>query len=80
MSKNASEPFSAKQLISNLFLVAYKLFLYKILINDGIEAHRNDGSVAWGVLKIGHLGRKAGRQQRTNYYQSIKILNQHLMC
>jgi len=46
VSKNASEPVNAKRLISNLFLVAYKPFLYKKIIKAAIEAHRNDGSVA----------------------------------
>jgi hypothetical protein len=52
-----------KYLISNLYLVAYKLFLYKILINIGIEAHRNDGSVAGrleGGLKFGHYWTQSG--------------------
>ena len=46
VSKNASEDINAKKLISNLFLVAYKLFLYKILIKPAIEAHKEDGSIA----------------------------------
>ena len=40
------EAIDAKLLISNLFLVAYKLFLYKILIKVAIEAHEKDRSVA----------------------------------
>lgn len=46
MSKTYHETIHAKQLISNLFLVAYKLFLYKILIKAATEAHRNDGLIA----------------------------------
>ena len=52
MSKTSHETIHAKQLISNLFLVAYKLFLYKILIKAAIEAHRDDGSIAQGVVDI----------------------------
>ena len=36
----------AKLLISNQLSVAYKLYLYKILIKDAIEAHRDYGSIA----------------------------------
>ena len=36
----------AKQLISNQLSVAYKLFLYKKLINAATEAHEDDGSAA----------------------------------
>ena len=46
VSRNTSEPIIVKKLISNLFLVAYKLFLYKNLIKATIKAHRNDGSIA----------------------------------
>ena len=77
------ETIDAKQLISNLFLVAYKLFLYKNRIKATIEAHKDDGSVAvmvGEVQKFGHYSRKAGRQQRMDYYQNIKNLNPHLMC
>ena len=46
VSKNESEPVIAKQLISNLFLVAYKLFLYKNRIKAAREAHKHSGSIA----------------------------------
>ena len=36
------ETIDAKKLISILFLVAYKLFLYKILIKAAIEAQKKD--------------------------------------
>ena len=45
-SKNASEPIIAKKFISNLFLVVYKLFSYKILIKTATQTHKHDGSVA----------------------------------
>ena len=75
VSKNASDDIIAKQLISNLFLVAYKLFLYKIRIKYGLEAHKDDGSIAirvGGDHKFGHYDKKAGRQKRTNYYQKYQ--------
>lgn len=40
------ETIDVKQLISNLFLVAYKLFLYKILIKAATKAHMTIGSIA----------------------------------
>ena len=46
MSKTYHETIHAKQLISNLFLVAYKLFLYKNRIKAATEAHEDDGSIA----------------------------------
>jgi len=60
-------------------LVDYKLFLYKIRINCGYEAQRNDGSVVvreGGGIKFGHYGRKAGPQSRSHDNQTItsKIL------
>ena len=57
------ETIDPKQLISNLFLVAYKLFLYKILIKAATEAHKDDGSAAvWGrgSLISGHICLKSG--------------------
>ena len=45
MSKTYHETIHAKLLISNQLSVAYKLFLYKILIKAAIEAHRDDGSI-----------------------------------
>ena len=63
MSKNASESIIAKQLISNLFLVAYKLFLYKNRIKAATKAHKDDESVAvWGrgSLISGHICLKSG--------------------
>ena len=74
VSKNISEYVNAKQLISNLFLVAYKLFLYKILIKAAIKAHEDDGSIAQGVSDIkknGHVA--AGRQP---YAHFLEIKNQ----
>ena len=59
VSKNASKPVNAKMLISNLFLVAYKMFLYKILIKAAIEAHKHDGTVAIWVGG-GHISRIFG--------------------
>lgn len=63
MSKTYHETIHAKQLISNLFLVAYKLFLYKNRIKDAIKAHWTIGSVAvrhGGGLKFGHYWTKSG--------------------
>ena len=46
VSKNASELVIAKQLISNLFLIAYNLFLSKNRINIAIKAHKHTESIA----------------------------------
>jgi len=53
----------AKLLISNQLSVAYKLFLYKILVKTATEAHRNDGSAAVrgrGGLKFRHYWTSSG--------------------
>ena len=63
VSKNKSETIIAKQLISNLLFVAYKLFLYKIRIIFGSKAHKDDGSAdVWGrgSLISGHICLKSG--------------------
>ena len=49
------ETIYEKQLISNLFLVAYKLFLYKNRIKAATKAHEDDGSIAQVVLRIGQI-------------------------
>ena len=72
MSKNISEYVNAKQLISNLFLVAYKLFLYKILIKAAIKAHEDDGSIAQGVSDIKKNGHVAAGRQCHNSFWDIK--------
>ena len=67
------ETIDAKQLISNQLSVAYKLFLYKILIKAATKAHSNNGLVAQGVSDIkknGHVA--AGRQSRSHDYQKYQ--------
>ena len=78
VSKNISEYVNAKQLISNLFLVAYKLFLYKILIKAAIKAHEDDGSIAQGVSDIKKNGHVAAGRQPYAHFLEIKREGGHL--
>ena len=84
MSKTYHETIHAKQLISNLFLVAYKLFLYKNRIKAATEAHKHSGSIALRGRGRSDFQdfwtRRRGARNIRIIIKSIKILNQHLKC
>jgi hypothetical protein len=83
MSKSYHETIDAKLLISNLFLVAYKLFLYKNRIKAATEAHKHSGSIALrgrGSSDFQDFWTRRRGASLTHIFWKSKIIGEILIC